>query len=417
MNKKMPDITTLMTIKTNNKSNANLIEENKIETDTTVKYNKEITDETRILENEQLVKELEEQIWLLEVVASKKSKDISKIEIKDLKDIREISINSTTIPDNSVIPKIIGRFQTLKSININGDESSCNLYNPLNTFKTNGNLVGISKEIGKCISLEEVKFSFNNLKYLPKELFSIKNISKLNLSSTALKRIHGIASEICNLTNLTHLYLSSTYIDINDVKSLGALENLQVLDIASNMILGDIKEVCDNIKVSEKFDMHINSFYGNGKHLLSYDNGVTIYCYSNLIYFSNEDVVKFEQYNKRENNKSYGYREFSGNIYNNKFAKYKNNKSTSKITNINKDIAIKKGSNIDEIYSLYKEGIRVLNYYLEVEHLDNKVFREKIPYKINIKNPELFNESGIAIKDGVAKIEVKYDDESILLCG
>ena len=417
MNKKMPDITTLMTIKTNNKSNANLIEENKIETDTTVKYNKEITDETRILENEQLVKELEEQIWLLEVVASKKSKDISKIEIKDLKDIREISINSTTIPDNSVIPKIIGRFQTLKSININGDESSCNLYNPLNTFKTNGNLVGISKEIGKCISLEEVNFSFNNLKYLPKELFSIKNISKLNLSSTALKRIHGIASEICNLTNLTHLYLSSTYIDINDVKSLGALENLQVLDIASNMILGDIKEVCDNIKVSEKFDMHINSFYGNGKHLLSYDNGVTIYCYSNLIYFSNEDVVKFEQYNKRENNKSYGYREFSGNIYNNKFAKYKNNKSTSKITNINKDIAIKKGSNIDEIYSLYKEGIRVLNYYLEVEHLDNKVFREKIPYKINIKNPELFNESGIAIKDGVAKIEVKYDDESILLCG
>ena len=417
MNKKMPDITTLMTIKTNNKSNANLIEENKIETDTTVKYNKEITDETRILENEQLVKELEEQIWLLEVVASKKSKDISEIEIKDLKDIREISINSTTIPDNSVIPKIIGRFQTLKSININGDESSCNLYNPLNTFKTNGNLVGISKEIGKCISLEEVNFSFNDLKYLPKELFSIKNISKLNLSSTALKRIHGIASEICNLTNLTHLYLSSTYIDINDVKSLGALENLQVLDIASNMILGDIKEVCDNIKVSEKFDMHINSFYGNGKHLLSYDNGVTIYCYSNLIYFSNEDVVKFEQYNKRENNKSYGYREFSGNIYNNKFAKYKNNKSTSKITNINKDIAIKKGSNIDEIYSLYKEGIRVLNYYLEVEHLDNKVFREKIPYKINIKNPELFNESGIAIKDGVAKIEVKYDDESILLCG
>ena len=417
MNKKMPDITTLMTIKTNNKSNANLIEENKIETDTTVKYNKEITDETRILENEQLVKELEEQIWLLEVVASKKSKDISEIEIKDLKDIREISINSTAIPNNSVIPKIIGRFQTLKSININGDESSCNLYNPLNTFKTNGNLVGISKEIGKCISLEEVNFSFNNLKYLPKELFSIKNISKLNLSSTALKRIHGIASEICNLTNLTHLYLSSTYIDINDVKSLGALENLQVLDIASNMILGDIKEVCDNIKVSEKFDMHINSFYGNGKHLLSYDNGVTIYCYSNLIYFSNEDVVKFEQYNKRENNKSYGYREFSGNIYNNKFAKYKNNKSTSKITNINKDIAIKKGSNIDEIYSLYKEGIRVLNYYLEVEHLDNKVFREKIPYKINIKNLELFNESGIAIKDGIAKIEVKYDDESILLCG
>ena len=417
MNKKMPDITTLMTIKTNNKSNANLIEENKIETDTTVKYNKEITDETRILENEQLVKELEEQIWLLEVVASKKSKDISKIEIKDLKDIREISINSTTIPDNSVIPKIIGRFQTLKSININGDESSCNLYNPLNTFKTNGNLVGISKEIGKCISLEEVNFSFNDLKYLPKELFSIKNISKLNLSSTALKRIHGIASEICNLTNLTHLYLSSTYIDINDVKSLGALENLQVLDIASNMILGDIKEVCDNIKVSEKFDMHINSFYGNGKHLLSYDNGVTIYCYSNLIYFSNEDVVKFEQYNEREKDKSYGYREFAGNIYNNRFAKYKNNKSTSKIANINKDITIKKGSNINEIYSLYKEGIRVLNYYLEVEHLDNKVFREKIPYKINIKNTELFNESGIAIKDGIAKIEVKYDDEAILLCG
>ena len=417
MNRKMQDMTILITMETNNRSNANLIEENKIETDITIKYNNKITDETKILENEQLVQELEEQIWLLEVVASKQSKDVSKITIKDLKDIREVSINSTSIPNNSVIPKIIGRFESLKSIKVNGDESSCNLYYPLNTFQTNGNLVGISEEIGKCINLEEVNFSFNNLKYLPKELFRIENITKLNLSSTALKRIDGITSEICNLTNLTHLYLSSTYIDINDVKSLAFLENLQVLDIASNMIVGDIKEVCHNIKVSEKLDMHINSFYGNGKYLLNYDDGVTIYCYSNLIYFSNEDVVKFEQYNEREKDKNYGYREFAGNIYNNRFAKYKNNKSTSKIANINKDITIKKGSNINEIYSLYKEGIRVLNYYLEVEHLDNKVFREKIPYKINIKNLELFNESGIAIKDGIAKIEVKYDDEAILLCG
>ena len=198
MNRKMQDMTILITMETNNRSNANLIEENKIETDTTVKYNNKITDETKILENEQLVQELEEQIWLLEVVASKQSKEVSEITIKDLKDIREVSINSTSIPNNSVIPKIIGRFQTLKSININGDESSCNLYNPLNTFKTNGNLVGISKEIGKCISLEEVNFSFNNLKYLPKELFRIENITKLNLSSTALKRIDGITSERCS---------------------------------------------------------------------------------------------------------------------------------------------------------------------------------------------------------------------------
>ena len=82
---------------------------------------------------------------------------------KDLKDIREVSINSTSIPNNSVIPKIIGRFESLKSIKVNGDESSCNLYYPLNTFQTNGNLVGISEEIGKCINLEEVNFSFNNL--------------------------------------------------------------------------------------------------------------------------------------------------------------------------------------------------------------------------------------------------------------
>ena len=40
----------------------------------------------------------------------------------------------------------------------------------------------------------------------------------------------------------------------------------------------------------------------------------------------------------REKDKNYGYREFAGNIYNNRFAKYKNNKSTSKIANINKDI-------------------------------------------------------------------------------
>ena len=105
MNRKMPDMTILITIETNNRSNANLIEENKIETDITIKYNNKITDETKILENEQLVQELEEQIWLLEVVASKQSKEVSEITIKDLKDIREVSINSTSIPNNSVIPK------------------------------------------------------------------------------------------------------------------------------------------------------------------------------------------------------------------------------------------------------------------------------------------------------------------------
>ena len=45
---------------------------------------------------------------------------------------------------------------------------------------------------------------------------------------------------------------------------------------------------------------------------------------------------------------------------------------------------------------------------------DGATFKKKIPYKINIKNPELFDENGIAIKDGVAKIEIKYDDESVL---
>ena len=62
MNRKMQDMTILITMETNNRSNANLIEENKIETDITIKYNNKITDETKILENEQLVQELEEQI-------------------------------------------------------------------------------------------------------------------------------------------------------------------------------------------------------------------------------------------------------------------------------------------------------------------------------------------------------------------
>lgn len=60
MNRKMQDMTILITMETNNRSNANLIEENKIETDITIKYNNKITDETKILENEQLVQELEE---------------------------------------------------------------------------------------------------------------------------------------------------------------------------------------------------------------------------------------------------------------------------------------------------------------------------------------------------------------------
>ena len=49
MNRKMQDMTILITVETNNRSNANLIEENKIETDITIKYNNKITDETKIL--------------------------------------------------------------------------------------------------------------------------------------------------------------------------------------------------------------------------------------------------------------------------------------------------------------------------------------------------------------------------------
>ena len=384
------------------------------EMDIIVKSNDEITDETKILENEQLVEELEEQTWLLEFVASEKRKDITKVTVKDLKDIKEISRSSVSIPENSVIPKIIGRFESLKIIEVYGYSSTCNLTDPLNTFEANGNLVSVSQEISKCENLEEVKLSCNNLIYLPKELFSIKNITKLDLRGTALKRIDGIVSEICNLTNLTHLYLSHTYIDINDVKSLGSLENLQVLDIASNMILGDIKDICDNIKVSKRLDMDINSLYGNGKNLLKYDYSISIDCSSNLIHFSDEDVVKFEQYNERENDKSYGYRYFGGNFYNSSFAQNNNNKYTTQISNINENITVKKGTSIDEIYSLYRDGVRVLDYNLEVDYLDNKIFREKVPYKINIKNPELFDENGIAIKNGVAKIEIKYDDESVL---
>ena len=55
-------------------NNTGILEESQIEIsneiDTVVKSNDEITDETKILENQQLVDELEGQTWLLEVVAS-----------------------------------------------------------------------------------------------------------------------------------------------------------------------------------------------------------------------------------------------------------------------------------------------------------------------------------------------------------
>ena len=163
--------------------NTDILEESKIEVsnevDTTVKSNNEITYETKILENEKLVEELEGQTWLLEFVASEKRKDITEVTVKDLKDIEEISRSSVSIPENSVIPKIIGRFESLKIIEVNGYSATCNLTDPLNTFEANGNLVSVSEEISKCENLEEVKLSCNNLIYLPKELFSIKNITKL----------------------------------------------------------------------------------------------------------------------------------------------------------------------------------------------------------------------------------------------
>ena len=63
--------------------------------------------------------------------------------------------------------------------------------------------------------------------------------------------------------------------------------------------MGDIKEVCDNIKVSEKLDMHINSFMVMGSTYLTMMMVLQYTLFKFNIFF-NEDVVKFEQYNERK---------------------------------------------------------------------------------------------------------------------
>lgn len=391
--------------------NTDILEESKIEVsnevDTTVKSNNEITYETKILENEKLVEELEGQTWLLEFVASEKRKDITEVTVKDLKSITYINVRTEELPENSIIPNIIGRFESLNKIRAKG-------YMYTNGA-ADGNLSRISKEIAKCSNLKSVNISFNKLTEIPDELFDIQGITELILNCTNLKRIEGFEfDKVANLINLESIELSSTFINIDDIKVLKNLKKLESIDITDNGLCVDVESIYENISVSKKLDISFNQIYGDGKYLLNYNSDVEIDCRNNYIYFSDEDIVKFEQYNERENDSSkYARREFRYNFFNNEALKggYGTSPISNTLSNIVKDLKVKKGTTINEVYDSYKDGIRLI---MGTSIRDGATFKKKIPYKINIKNPELFDENGIAIKDGVAKIEIKYDDESVL---
>ena len=377
------------------------------EIDTTVKSNDEITDETKILENQQLVDELEEQTWLLEFVATEKRKDISEVTLKDLKSIIYIDVDTEKLLENSIIPNIIGRFESLKNLKARG----CIYTNGA----SDGNLTKVSKEIAKCINLKSVDISFNKLTEIPNELFDIQGITELILNCTNLKKIEGFEfDKIANLINLENIELSSDFINIEDIKVLKNLKKLESINIGNNNLCVDVESIYENISVSKKLDISRNNIYGDGKYLLNYNSDVEINCRNNYIYFSDEDIVKFEQYNERENDSSkYARREFSFNFFNNEALKgeYGTEPIGNKLSNIVQDLKVKKGTTINEVYATYKDGIRVImRNFIK----DEIIFKNTIPYKINIKNPELFDENGIAIKNGTAKIEIKYDDESVL---
>lgn len=395
----------------NEVENIVVLEENAVEvspenSEVMAKSNDEITDDTIILENPQLVEELEGQTWFLEMVAAIKNIDISEVTINDIKNIEKIKYDSEKIPEGSSIPKLIGRFEELTYIKVSGSYAAYR-YDILESLETDGNLSRISKDISKCKKLNDVDFSFNNITEVPDELFNMKNIISLDFSCTALKRIDGVLDKICNLENLEDLDLSATGLNLNDIKNLKELRNLKKLDISSNGLNCDIKDICENINVMDKLDINGNIIYGNGKYLLKYNEEVNVDCSDNFIYFSDEDIKSFEKY-------SNGYRTVCYNFYNTDAVESSTNKEVLSIYSTINDRKIEKGTSIDEIKESYLTSLRMTYFNGVYSGMITNIFKERVPYTLDIKNQELFDENGIAIKDGVATIEIKYDDESIL---
>ncbi|KAL8263971.1 hypothetical protein R6Q59_022101 [Mikania micrantha] len=95
--------------------------------------------------------------------------------------------------------------------------------------------------IGSCSSLVALKLDFNQLKGLPEAIGKLKCLEILTLHYNRLdvsfNELEGIPESLCFATNLETLNIGKNFADMTALpRSIGNLENLQVLDISGDQI-------------------------------------------------------------------------------------------------------------------------------------------------------------------------------------
>jgi hypothetical protein len=97
----------------------------------------------------------------------------------------------------------------------------------------------IFKKIGELINLNKLSLSINNLKKLPKEIYTLINLKKLYLLQSDLTHI---SKKISNLINLEELDISINHLKILPAE-IGNLINLKELYLSENSITELPKEI------------------------------------------------------------------------------------------------------------------------------------------------------------------------------
>ncbi|XP_028758690.1 receptor-like protein EIX2 [Neltuma alba] len=156
------------------------------------------------------------------------------------------------------------KFSTLESSCPWNSKISCNLKSldlvPGNKFQ--GETFGGSEDISVSINsdLQALDLSHNELKDLADSLGHLNNLVHLNLASNLL---YGpIPSSLSNLTKLRELILEDNHFDGTISAFLGRFSFLRVLDLCGNHLEGNIPDSLGKLLNLEILDLSDNSFEG-----------------------------------------------------------------------------------------------------------------------------------------------------------
>jgi len=141
-------------------------------------------------------------------------------EIKGLKNLYLLDVSYNVL---RTIPKEIGDLKKLNELDLS----------------MNGSIKEIPQEIGKCLSLEHLTLSGNNITKIPDEIRNLKSLISLNLYGNFITKI---PSDIGYLLKLKELDLSGNFLKIV-VPDIGYLVNLKILNLSSNNLTQVPKEM------------------------------------------------------------------------------------------------------------------------------------------------------------------------------